>query len=561
MGAHNSPLTTPGRSYVSDGTAWFPLIVTTERAWLLRVVGVPYVAPPVETTWERSVANENLPAWFSTANNERGIGHGKINVGTDKALEDRVFVVSRNGGLFVKMLDGLTGADLSDLNTTGVSGGLFALNDVEVSGDGQIFACNMTTNASTAAFKVYKWNSDSLSSAPVLVVDYTASEAVRLGDKFSVAFNFNDNSAAIFAASATAGIGKVYKWTMTAGSFNATPEIITLSDGAAGGSASVGPIWGGSFYWNAGGQSAKKYAADGTLLGTVPGTVVATGSNAIRFIGTVNGSEYFATYQYGGGNENARIVEVPNGDLTLAITYGLTTPLGTNTNVGGTGDVDIMVNPDGTAYIYVLSTNNGLGVYKSSAQIPVELEAFAATAEDRDVILNWKTATETNTSMFQVERSLTGNWEVVGSVRAAGTSTEKKEYSFMDKNLNSGKYQYRLKMVDLDGTYEYSNVTEVEIGVPVAFGLSQNYPNPFNPTTKVNYQIPVNSIVTIELYDITGQKVAQLFNNEQAAGFYTLDVSANKYRLASGVYIYRMIAVEKASGKNFVNTKKMMLLK
>ncbi len=558
MGAHNSPLTTPGRSYVSDGTGWFPLVITTERAWLLRVVGVPYIEPPVMTMWERSAANSTLPTWFTTANTERGVAHGKVMTGS-KSLEDRVFVVSRNGGLFVKVLDGLTGADLGDLNTTGVTGGLFPLNDVEVSGDGKVFACNLTTNASTAGFKVYMW--DSLNAVPSVVVDYTASEAVRLGDKFSVAFNYNDNTAAIFAASATTGVGKVYKWTMTSGSFNAAPEIIVLSDNAAGGSAAVGPIWGGSFYWNAGGQSARKYASDGTLLGTVPGTVVATGSNAIKFIGTVNGSEYFATYQYGGGNENARIVEVPGGDLSLAATYGLTTTLGTNANAGGTGDVDIMVNPDGTATIYVLSTNNGVGVYKSSAQIPVELESFAGTVEDRNVILNWQTATETNTSMFQIERSTGSSWQVVGSVRAAGTSTEKKTYSFIDKDLNAGKYQYRLKMIDLDGTYSYSSAAEVEIGVPTVFSLSQNYPNPFNPTTRVDYQIPANSRVTIELYDITGQKVAELLNREQAAGYYTLDISANKHKLASGVYIYRMIAVDNTSGKNFVNTKKMMLLK
>ena len=163
--------------------------------------------------------------------------------------------------------------------------------------------------------------------------------------------------------------------------------------------------------------------------------------------------------------------------------------------------------------------------------------------------------------MFQIERSTGSSWQVVGSVRAAGTSTEKKTYSFIDKDLNAGKYQYRLKMIDLDGTYSYSSAAEVEIGVPTVFSLSQNYPNPFNPTTRVDYQIPANSRVTIELYDITGQKVAELLNREQAAGYYTLDISANKHKLASGVYIYRMIAVDNTSGKNFVNTKKMMLLK
>ena len=100
------------------------------------------------TLWERSAGNSTLPTWFTTGNTERGVAHGKVMTGS-KSLEDRVFVVSRNGGLFVKVLDGLTGADLGELNTTGVTGGLFALNDVEVSADGKVFACNLSTNASS----------------------------------------------------------------------------------------------------------------------------------------------------------------------------------------------------------------------------------------------------------------------------------------------------------------------------------------------------------------------------------------------------------------------------
>lgn len=341
--------------------------------------------------------------------------------------------------------------------------------------------------------------------------------------------------------------------------------MVLLSDNITTGigSASVGPLPNGDFYWNAGGQSARKYQANGTLIGIVPGTVVATGSNAIRFIGTYNGSEFFTTFQYGAGNQNARVVEVPNGDPTLAITYGVSTPLGSNSNANGTGDVAVKNNYDGSKTVFILATNNGLGSYKAIQVIPVELTSFKADVQDRNVMVSWTTATEINSASFNVERTLSGtnNWSTVGTVAAAGTSTEMKSYSYVDRGLNSAKYQYRLKQIDLDGTYSYSKVVEVEVGLPTTFGMSQNYPNPFNPTTKIEYQVPVDARVSLELYDIAGQRVASLFTTELSAGYYTFDLAAGRYGLASGVYFYRLTATEAVSGKQFVNTKKMVMLK
>jgi Secretion system C-terminal sorting domain len=116
-------------------------------------------------------------------------------------------------------------------------------------------------------------------------------------------------------------------------------------------------------------------------------------------------------------------------------------------------------------------------------------------------------------------------------------------------------------MIDNDGSYKLSDAVETVIAVPKDFELSQNYPNPFNPSTKINYQVPVDAKVILEVYNIAGQKVVELVNQDQPAGFYSVSFGTSSNKLASGVYIYRIAATEKVSGKNFSSIKKMMLLK
>ncbi|MBL1213511.1 MAG: T9SS type A sorting domain-containing protein [Ignavibacteriae bacterium] len=199
-----------------------------------------------------------------------------------------------------------------------------------------------------------------------------------------------------------------------------------------------------------------------------------------------------------------------------------------------------------------------------STQIPVELTSFAASTNDRDVVLSWQTATESNSDKYVVQRSIAESeeWTAIGEIKSAGNSTVKQSYSFTDTKLNTNSYEYRLKMVDFDGTYEYSNRVEVTIGLPTEFTLSQNYPNPFNPSTKIEYALPVDSKVKLELYSITGEKVATVVNEEQSAGYHTAEFNSSAIAsgLASGIYIYR-IAATGNNNKNFVSVKKMMLLK
>ncbi len=304
--------------------------------------------------WEKTAVNGTMPTWFdATGSLTRGLAYGVV------GGQERLYVATRNGGNLVYSIDPATGDTLGRLNTTGISGGTLVLNDVEVSADGIIFVCNLkTVSATDTVFKVYKWTSEA--AAPEVAISYVNKD-MRLGDKITVTGSASDNSLVIWAASATTGQNKVVKFTTTDNGATFTPTIVNID--AAGGSASVGPLPDGSFYWNAGGANPKKYAADGTLIGGIPGSVVATGSTAIRYIATVNGCEFFTTHQYGTGNENARIVKVPMGDPTKAVTYAITPSQRVNANSNGTGDVAVKNNGNGTFTVYVLSTNNGYGAY------------------------------------------------------------------------------------------------------------------------------------------------------------------------------------------------------
>ncbi len=184
--------------------------------------------------------------------------------------------------------------------------------------------------------------------------------------------------------------------------------------------------------------------------------------------------------------------------------------------------------------------------------VPVELASFAVTTDENKVTLTWKTSTETNNSGFEVQRKNI-DWERIGFVEGHGTTTEENNYSFADKNLSAGKYQYRLKQIDFDGSFEFSNIAEVEIFTPIQFSLEQNYPNPFNPTTTIQYSIPENGNVKLEVYNSIGEEVATLLNETKQAGNY--DVSFNASSLPSGIYFYTLTSGE------FRETKKMLLIK
>lgn len=192
--------------------------------------------------------------------------------------------------------------------------------------------------------------------------------------------------------------------------------------------------------------------------------------------------------------------------------------------------------------------------------IPVELTSFSAVIKDNIIALSWKTATETQNKGWNIERrTVTENkpaseWTTAGFVNGAGTSSDRNEYSFSDKGLNNGLYEYRLKQIDFDGTFEYSQTIEVELNtIPVEFALNQNFPNPFNPETVIKFALPVNSLVNISVYNAIGEKISELLDAQMEKGNHQITFNASN--LPSGLYFYRMTA------GNVVFTKKMVVLK
>lgn len=191
----------------------------------------------------------------------------------------------------------------------------------------------------------------------------------------------------------------------------------------------------------------------------------------------------------------------------------------------------------------------------SEAPLPVELSSFSASIINSHVKLFWQTETEVNNYGFDVERSsLPGMlWNKIGFVEGAGNSNSPKEYSFVDHNVQSGKYSYRLKQIDNDGTFTYSNSMEIDVSEPLKYELSQNYPNPFNPRTTIIYSVPKSGRVNISLYDVLGEMVEVILNKFCESGSYKIDFDAEN--LESGVYFYKIEA------NGFSNVKKMCILK
>jgi len=221
---------------------------------------------------------------------------------------------------------------------------------------------------------------------------------------------------------------------------------------------------------------------------------------------------------------------------------------------GDDGEIDVA---EIAMWDHALSASEVLAFGSVGGTLPVELSSFNAVQLKGSVVLNWETASEKNNSGFTIERkSEIENWKSLGFVPGYGTSTEKHNYSYTDQSIGSGKYSYRLKQMDHNGTFEYSQVIEV-LFTPSEFKMYNNYPNPFNPSTVIAYDLPADAFVTLKVYNTTGEQVAELVNEYQVSGKYnkSFNTSSVSSSLPSGIYFAELRANEK------VQRIKMLLLK
>ena len=258
-------------------------------------------------------------------------------------------------------------------------------------------------------------------------------------------------------------------------------------------------------------------------------------------------------------NGNDATIANIGSNASLSVVLG--DSLGRGGGIGGADNV-----PEGTlaakcdvaeliVYNNVVSYSDRVGIENYLANkydlpvLPVELTSFNSSIIGNNIQLIWQTATETNDKGFEIYR----NGNKITFVDGKGTTTEKQNYLFTDKGLQSGIYNYRLNQIDFDGTQKVVGELTVHLILPEHFSLEQNYPNPFNPSTKIKYSIPTSGFVTLKVYDVLGKEIATLVNGEKPAGSY--EVEFNAANLSSGIYFYKLQAGD------YVQVKKMMPMK
>jgi hypothetical protein len=292
-----------------------------------------------------------------------------------------------------------------------------------------------------------------------------------------------------------------------------------------------------------------------TLLSNIPAPA---NLKAIRY--QIDTSKVNLTWNDNSSNELGFIIQRKLGDSASVSAFTSIDTVGANTV-----SYNDLTTKDTTKYSYRVYAYNAdtTSAYTNIATIttalPVELTSFSANAVNGRIFISWGTATEINNAGFSVERSKDNKkFSEVAFIKGKGTTTEKSLYSYMDKSALSGKYYYRLKQVDLDGSYNYLKSIEIDLGLPKEFTLDQNYPNPFNPSTTIRFALPTNSRVSIKLYNTLGQEVANVLNSNLDAGIHEQILNASN--LSSGVYFYRLEA-HGTDGSSFISTKRMLLMK
>ncbi|MBA7532590.1 hypothetical protein ES705_24816 [subsurface metagenome] len=209
---------------------------------------------------------------------------------------------------------------------------------------------------------------------------------------------------------------------------------------------------------------------------------------------------------------------------------------------------------------YISEHDSGYSVDNIPPETPYNL---AGEVIGSDVLLTWQIQLSyPDFSHFAVYRDTTSGF-VPGDVNRIGTSEVS---TYTDTSVVAGTYYYLVSALDVNGNEsDYSNevevtvtgIKEIEFGIPAVYGL-QNYPNPFKLKTGIHYQLPRSGVVTIAVYNVSGQRIKTLVNEHREAGFYTVHWdgrSEDNQWVSNGVYFCRMVAGEYVSVKKILLTR------
>ncbi len=263
----------------------------------------------------------------------------------------------------------------------------------------------------------------------------------------------------------------------------------------------------------------------------------------------------FQTNSAGEANSKSVAVNFVNaaiGDLHLTGASNGDNNLRCNPLAGYTTDFDNQIRN---------SINPYMGADEATIALPLQLLSFNGVIRDSKAMLSWITCCEVNMDKFEVEKSINNgsNWTTAATVIAKGDIV-RNEYGLTELNLQAGKYFYRLKMIDKDGRFRYSQIISLEINKGNQFVLNQNYPNPVKGSTRISYSLPTNGLVSIEVLNIEGKRMTNLVNAQQLAGSYNIGFNSSQINNAKGNYFYRIIVKGKNNEVLFTETKQMVVV-
>ncbi len=381
--------------------------------------------------------------------------------------------------------------------------------------------------------------------------------------------------------------GLVSYWQFNEGSGTTANDLV----GGNNGTLTNGPTWVTSE------APVGKYGTyDGTTSGDTTGQSGSTVTGSIT--STVDSLDFLGLYSYGSPTDTVVTTETfPSGvNKRSPVIWGIFA-VGSDTanvtlNYGGLGGiqnegglkvlereeadspwVDVTTNftQDQTNHRF---TETGVHTFSQFAigaggdnSLPVQATDFLATTDIGSVTLSWKTQSEVSIAGFNVLRqdpgtplfNLIASYKSTDSLKGLGTSSTGRSYDFTDNHVVSGAtYQYKIQSVSTNGITKDLSTLSATVDVPKTYALYQNYPNPFNPSTTIRFDLKEQSKVTLDIYNVLGQRVLENNYGTMNAGRYNEVVNMEKF--ASGVYFYRISAVGN-NGQKFLSMKKMLEMK